>query len=256
MGLKSLLNRFRNSTLTIEQGFGKGLKFSANLADSMFGIGTYEMPLQNTLAQYLQPGSVFYDIGANVGFFSIIAAQLVGDTGQVYAFEPVPENVATIRRNVELNQFANVRIFDQAISSSSGEAELLLAQHIGGASLATAATPPDLRGRMKVKTASIDDLLQSLSLKPPSLVKIDVEGAEIDVLHGMLQTIQTYQPVIIYEVDDGDFVAFQEKRQNIAKLMLSLNYQTMVMEKSYPEIQWHVEHAVAIPNKFVNITVP
>jgi FkbM family methyltransferase len=248
MGLKTLLNFFQGNTLTIRKGVGAGLKFDAPQADPGFRLGTYELPVQKALTRYLQPGAVFYDIGANVGFFSIIAAKLVGNTGRVYAFEPVPENVTTIQRNIELNCLTNVTVIDKAVSSSSGQAELLLAHHIGGAVLATAAMPPDLKGKMLVETVTIDALLERIPLKPPTIVKIDVEGAEIDVLSGMIQTIQTFKPVILYEVDDNDRSIFEHKSQELATLMASLDYRITGLEDSYPGSQWHVGHTVAVPN--------
>jgi FkbM family methyltransferase len=246
--LKTLLNRFQGNTLTIRKGVGAGLKFDAPNADPGFRLGTYELPVQKALAQYLQPGAVFYDIGANVGFFSIIAAKKIGNKGQVYAFEPVPENVTTIQRNVELNRFTNVTVVDKAVSSSSGQAELLLAHHIGGAVLATAAMPPDMKGTMFVETVTIDNSLDSIHLKPPTVVKIDVEGAEIDVLRGMMQTIQKFKPVIFYEVDDSDRSIFERKSQELAQFMASLDYRIIDLENSYLGREWYVGHKIAVPS--------
>ncbi|NEO36987.1 MAG: FkbM family methyltransferase [Moorea sp. SIOASIH] len=237
-----------NQQVTLNNGVGAGLKFHGDGSNPDFARGTYELPLQNALASCLNRDHIFYDIGANIGFFTIIAAKLVGSSGQVYAFEPVPNNADIILRNVELNSFSNVTVFPQAVSDSTGTGELLLAHHSGGATLATAGTPPDLRGEMTVDLVSIDDLVSQKTLKPPTVVKIDVEGAEINVLRGMIQTIKEFQPILIYEVDDGNQESFKLKNKTIEMFIDSLGYKIMPLEPAYPNIPWYVGHAIAFSN--------
>ncbi len=83
-------------------------------------------------AQYLKPGDIFYDIGANVGFFTVVAAKLVGASGKVYAFEPEAVNAATLRHNAQINKFAHVTAIEKAVSRTTGQAELLLSDYCGG----------------------------------------------------------------------------------------------------------------------------
>ncbi|NJK36478.1 MAG: FkbM family methyltransferase [Oscillatoriales cyanobacterium RM2_1_1] len=240
----------REQITTITHGVGAGLQFNAGPAGLACARGTYEMPLQRALAQYLKPAGVFYDIGANVGFFTAIAAKLVGPAGQVYAFEPVPENAERIHQNIQLNQFRNVGVLEKAVSNTNGQGILLLADHCGGATLATAGLPPDLRGKMTVDLVRIDDLVSQARIKPPTVVKVDVEGAEIEALEGMGQTLGQFQPVVIYEVDDAELEAFQYKFRAVAEFLQTLNYQSIPLEAAYPGIPWHVGHAVALPGKY------
>ncbi|KKD39569.1 FkbM family methyltransferase [Limnoraphis robusta] len=233
----------------LNQGVGTGLKFNPDDSNRDYATGAYELPIQTALAKYLKPNSVFYDIGANIGFFTVIAARLVGESGQVYAFEPVPENADRIRQNAEINQFSHVTVFEKAVSANPGTAELLLAHHSGGATLSTAGTPPDLRGKMDVELVSIDDLIAQGQIKPPSLVKIDVEGAEIAVLQGMVQTLKQFQPLLIYEVDDGNQAAFRAKNQEIEAFITSAGYDIIPLEAAYKNIQWNVGHAIAVPKQ-------
>lgn len=237
----------KNRDVTLHQGVGSGLMFNARDADPDFALGTYELPVQQALATYLGSGDTFYDIGANIGFFTVIAAKLVGASGRVYAFEPVPENAACIRRNVQLNRFSNITVFEKAVSSSTGEGELLLTQHPGGNALSTAYRPPDMKGSMTVELVSIDDLVGQQILAPPTFVKIDVEGAELDVLQGMSKTIQEFKPVILYEADDADKDALKQKSQDLETFICSLGYKIEALATAYPTIQWNVWHAVAIP---------
>ncbi|MDJ0677132.1 MAG: FkbM family methyltransferase [Calothrix sp. MO_167.B42] len=240
-------NKVEYKTITINQGVGAGLKFAPDNSNADFAKGTYELPLQEALAHYLKPGDVFYDIGANIGFFTVLAAHLVGNSGYVYGFEPVPENVQRIRHNLQLNNFSHTTVLETAVSVHTGKGRLLLARHSGGAMLASAGTPVDFKGAMNVNLTSIDDLVAQKTLKPPTLVKIDVEGAEIDAFKGMKQTIITYKPTIIYEVDDGNQEYFEQKSKALENLISSMGYQTMALAAAYPGVKWHIGHFVAIP---------
>jgi FkbM family methyltransferase len=234
--------------LTIRHGVARGLKFNVGESCAELGLGTYELPIQNIFSQYLHQGDVFYDIGANVGFFSIIAARLVGNTGKVYAFEPGQGNANSIRHNARLNNFSQIEVIAKAVSDTPGEGELLLAKYSGGHALATADAPPDLAGKVTVELVTIDDLIAQNQIKPPNFVKVDIEGAELDALKGMTETIKQYKPIIIYEIDDGDRVAYQRKYQELESFLQSLGYQVNgVEEDSYATIDWCVGHALATP---------
>ncbi len=237
----------RQRDVAVRNGIAKGLKFNTGESCPELALGTYEVPIQKIFAQHLKTGDVFYDIGANVGFFSIIAAKLVGEGGKVYAFEPGSENAKSIRHNGELNNFNQIEVIEKAVSNTSGTGEFLLAKYSGGHALATADAPPDLAGKVTVNLVSIDDLIASEQIEPPNFVKIDVEGAELDVLKGMTQTIKTYQPSVIYEVDDGDRAAYERKYQELANFFESFNYQVTQTENSYDTIDWCVGHAIATP---------
>ena len=235
--------------VTVRNGIAKGLKFNTGESCPELALGTYEVPIQNIFAQHLKLGDVFYDIGANVGFFSVIAAKLVGDTGKVYAFEPGENNAKAIRHNARLNDFTQIEVIEKAVSETSGQGQLLLAQYSGGHALATADVPPDLAGEVTVDLVSIDDLIAEDKIAPPNFVKVDVEGAELEVLKGMRETIKTHQPTIIYEVDDGDRTAYNRKYRELADFFESLNYQITQTEDSYNTIDWFVGHAIATPIK-------
>ena len=229
----------------MRNGVAKGIEFNAGKSSPKLALGTDEVPIQNIFAQDLKEGDVFYDIGANVGFFSVIAAKLVGNIGKVYAFEPGGENAASIRYNAGLNKFEQIEVIEKAVSITSGTAQLLLAQYSGGHAFATADVPPDLAGETTVDLVSIDELIIQQQIVPPNFIKVDVEGAELDVLKGMQETIKTYQPTIIYEVDDGDRIAYERKYRELATFFESLDYQVNQAENSYETIDWYVGHAIA-----------
>jgi hypothetical protein len=104
----------------IVRGPGKGLRIDATGRNAGYVLGTSERDEQSWLAETLKPGDVFYDVGANEGFFTLIGAQLVGRGGTVVAFEPLPENVTQLERNVDLNSFEHVLVVAAAVGAASG----------------------------------------------------------------------------------------------------------------------------------------
>ena len=231
--------------IQIASGAGAGLRF--NIAGSNLGYasGKNERPVQEAIASLLHPGDVFYDIGANIGFFSVIAAQLVGPKGQVYAFEPVPDNISLLEHNLALNGFRQAQVLQYAISNRTGKGELLLADWNGGATLSAASAPPDLKGALTVDLVTIDALVTQKNIGAPTLAKIDVEGAELDVLEGMVETIETYHPVIIFEIDDGNLEAYHKKLAACESLLKKHGYQIRQLQDSYPAGEWIVGNYLA-----------
>jgi FkbM family methyltransferase len=203
--------------------------------------------VQQALAEHLRAGDILFDIGANVGFFSVIGARLLGPSGSVYAFEPVPSNARCIRRNAALNDLANIEVVARAVSDRTGSAELMLASYSGGAALTTAGRPPDATTSISVEVASIDDLVATAAVQPPSVVKIDVEGAELEVLRGMAVTLREHRPVLICEIDDATPAGYESKYMECIEFIQSFAYDVKDLAPSYPAGGWLVGHFVASP---------
>jgi len=190
--------RFAAADGVIRHGVGAGLRFNASGSAAGYLLGTSEIGEQELLAKVLKPGDTFYDIGANVGFYSTIAARLVGPNGHVYAFEPYGPSAQMAKRNADLNAFSNVTVIQTAIGSGEGTARLQtpegqLSTHYR---LAGGASQPTL----EVPITSIDIYAGPHKLRGPNVVMVDVEGGEIDVLRGMLNTVRSYRPTIMCEV--------------------------------------------------------
>ena len=161
--------------------------------------GALEPEVQDVVRRWLEPGSVFYDIGANIGFFSLIGARAVGSGGRVYAFEPVAENAAAVRANAALNGFDNVCVLERAVSSEIDRARLLLVADRSWSMLDPGWLHPETIAVLEVETTTIDDLLARGGLPAPDVIKIDVEGAELDVIRGAGKTLSRHRPTIICE---------------------------------------------------------
>ncbi|MGE3077140.1 MAG: FkbM family methyltransferase [Dehalococcoidia bacterium] len=188
--------------------------------------------MQEAIASLLGPGDVFYDIGANVGFFSLVASRIVGPAGAVYAFEPLPEIAGAFEENLRLNNVSNVRVLRLAVSDRDGTARIQTTAHPGGATLEGYGTPGDTTGVITVETRTIDTLVQELGLRRPSVVKIDVEGAEAAVLRGMPALLSDH-PVIVYELDGATADELETNRQEVELELRRTGYEISELPRSY-----------------------
>jgi len=144
----------------------------------------YEPEMRRTLEMFVRPGSVFLDIGANEGFFSVLASRLVGPRGRVIAVEPQQRLDPVIRRNLELNACANVSLFSCAISDRRGGAELHLSPDTNTGSTALYQSTRYRLPRVTVPVTTLEDFLDQVELETVDLVKVDIEGFEYEAILG------------------------------------------------------------------------
>jgi FkbM family methyltransferase len=161
--------------------------------EKYYWLGTHEERVQETLARLVRPGFVVYDIGAHIGFFSLLCSRLAGSSGRVFAFEPRAENIARLEKNVEANAAGNVEVVPAAASDRSGEASF--AMH--DSTLEGYLVPDGDASATRVRTESVDALVAG-GMAPPD--KIDVEGAEAAVVRGAARTIDAHRPLLLIEV--------------------------------------------------------
>lgn len=164
--------------------------------------GTLEPSVTEALVRTVRPGHVFYDVGANVGYFTLVAARLVGPAGRVIAFEPVPWCVDAVATNLALNDLRHAEVRAEAVGDASGRGRLLVAGEASQSLLASLGRRADAREEIDVDVVALDDLVSGGAIPPPDVLKIDTEGAEILVLEGMRETIARHQPRIICEIHD------------------------------------------------------
>lgn len=188
---RHVLRTLHNVDLVIDPSIDKGVELS------LFQTGTYEKGTIQLLDDFLKPGSVFADIGANIGLMSAIASQFVGADGQVIAVEANPKTVTLLKENLALNTCTNVEVVSVALGSEAGTAELFENWEVnrGGASLLQQGTGPG----MPVTVRTLDEVIAGRHV---DLIKIDVEGFELEVLKGGLQTLEASRPALIVEVSD------------------------------------------------------
>jgi FkbM family methyltransferase len=143
---------------------------------------------------------VVYDIGANVGFFSVLLARLVGPNGQVYSFEPSPANARQILYNARLNGFANIHVDVAAVGQSDGKAAFRLTDFSTTGKLESVGTVDVQTDAIAARMRQLDGMVSRGDIPSPALVKMDVEGAEIEVLKGANELLQTARPILLIEL--------------------------------------------------------
>lgn len=145
----------------------------------------------------LPQGGVFIDVGANIGYFSIVAAKCVGPTGLVYAFEPVEDIYRVLCRNVRLNELHNVRPENLACFSSPGVMAMERTQDSGKSHLSDA----DSQNARPVRVTTVDEYIAHAGVGRIDFIKIDAEGSDFEVLQGARRTVERFRPAIMLEVD-------------------------------------------------------
>jgi FkbM family methyltransferase len=176
----------------VAHGPAAGLTIVAERRSLAWLSGRVEREVQAALVQHLRPGATFVDVGASIGFFTLLAARLVGPNGFVVAFEPQAAAVSSIRRNSLLNGFSTVKIVGAAVSAKAGQAGL---RSVGKA---TAHLVPAARDAARVDVTTLDDHFVQRP-RGSVVVKIDVEGHEREVLAGMTRLLGESSPVLIVE---------------------------------------------------------
>jgi FkbM family methyltransferase len=173
----------------------RGKKWIKGAGPNAYWMGTYETERFRDLAEAVRPGAVVYDIGANVGIYSLLASSLAGAAGAVYAFEPLERNLRYLRRHVVLNDLQNCAVMEMAVSNQEGT----LSFSTVGFDASMARLSPD--GEISVQSTTVDNCVYGeRRLRPPNVIKIDVEGAELEVLEGGSRAIGEFRPAIFCEI--------------------------------------------------------
>lgn len=175
--------------MRILQGPLKGMRWVAGSGNHGCWLGSYELEKQKQMVAAVHAGMVCFDIGANVGFYSLLLSTTTGPRGLVIAFEPAPRNCDYLRRHLAINACTNVVVQDLAVTDFDGTACFEPTHSSSEGHLAAA-------GSLVVRCARIDSLVETGQIPAPDILKIDVEGAEKAVLDGASQVITRNKPVI------------------------------------------------------------
>lgn len=182
----------------------------------------YQDDLSALIEETVSPGDVFIDVGANVGFVSLIASSRVGPRGQVFSFEPNPGLVNRLKQTIARNGVANVSIFETALGEDVGTVRLIPGENHGTSRISFGDEAPS---EIEVPLRRADDLLRSrIPDDVPAFVKIDVEGAELGVLKGMPLLLQRPNTRFFVEVGDEHSKRFGSTAEDIFRLFADLGY--------------------------------
>ena len=213
--LKRIVPPDREAVVEITGGPNRGLLLAVDRSvPNYFWLNPdYEPAVQHSFATLLQPGMVAADIGAHMGFDTLLLARLVGPSGLVHAFEPDPANGRRLRRNCELNSLHQVICHATAISDRNG-----IVSFSASGTTTSHITEESEAGSISVPTETLDEAMSRFANQPLHLVKLDVEGAEFKVLQGATRILREIRPAWLIEIHSAQAL------KDCVRLLLAARY--------------------------------
>jgi FkbM family methyltransferase len=202
----------KGMVVPILQGRLRGKEWVVGSANNGCWLGSYEYETQRAFARAVKEGFTVFDVGAQAGFYTLLASDLVGAKGKVVAFEPVPRNLRYLKEHLRRNAVVNVSVVEAAVSDHSGFAFFAEDEKLTEGRLAVG-------GRLRVRTVSLDELVCGGELPPPDCIKMDIQGGEVPALRGAVSILSERGPIIFLETH-GD-----EIHRECCRLLASLRYQ-------------------------------
>jgi FkbM family methyltransferase len=215
-----------------------------------YWLGTYEPDLQDAASHFIEPGMIIFDVGANIGYISLMTARLSAPDGRVFSFEALPANVARLEQNRALNHLEERIVIRQAAVVAASQPVTFFMHHSGamGKAEGSAGRNEHYEHSITVDGLALDDFVYSEKNLKPDLIKLDIEGGEGMALAGMPRILSEARPIFLIELH-GEQAARQVWEQLTAH-----RYSLYRMHKGYPkihslqELDWKA-YVVALPDQ-------
>ncbi|MEZ4103680.1 MAG: FkbM family methyltransferase [Candidatus Paceibacterota bacterium] len=200
--------------------------------DEIYKLGKWEPEISAVIEKYLPEGGIFLDIGANIGYHTLYAALIVGNKGKVFSFEPLPRLSKQIKKSLEVNRIDNVRIYETALSDKVGQADLsLVSENIGASSIKTIEHERIVDDKVLVEVNKLDNFTKTI--EKLDVIKIDIEGNEVEALRGSKELLQKFKPVIILEFSPNIYEQdFSGKTKDLYNFLKSFGYKITVIDNN------------------------
>ena len=222
-------------------GFPLKLKFRADtyMGQFLFHRGMYEEGVVDKLRSLLKPGMTFVDVGANAGLYAVIGAHLVGDSGRVIAFEPQEDLAELVRENTRLNHLENVHVETCALGAREGQATLFQVSRSNDGQATTRVRPSErcFGDTVNVRLTRLTSALSSLGVDVVDGLKIDTEGAELEVLKGFLDGWTGERPrFILFECIAEHLTRFGQTTEELIQFLRCREYELRCLFRG----RWHL----------------
>jgi FkbM family methyltransferase len=238
------------TTITVAAGGLQGMRLTLDLQrEKDYWLGTYEPGLQDAIRELVKPGDVVYDIGANIGYISLILAQAVGDKGKVFAFEALPENQVRLRENISLNNLdKRVSVVPVAVIDTAHSVRFLVGPSGGMGKAEGSAGRQEVVYSTSIMVAgtSLDEFVYGTGHPSPQIIKVDIEGGEVLALPGMQRVLSEARPLLLLELHGP------EAARVAWDILVKAGYQICRMEPGFPgllaveELDWK-SYLVGLP---------
>lgn len=221
------------SEVIIAGGILKGFPFLLDMqSEKDYWLGNYEINLQSVLNELVQPDMTVYDIGANVGYVSLMFGKSVGKMGNVYSFEALPENQDRLKANLRLNEDqSSFHPISLAVADKTGKVDFLVhnSDDMGKITGSSGRDETYLES-ITIDAISIDDFVFKNGNPAPDLIKVDIEGGEIFAIPGMVKVLTQHRPTMVVELHGP-------KCAEVAwKHLTESNYSIHQLEKGFPAV--------------------
>jgi FkbM family methyltransferase len=235
--LRGTLNRSAppgTSEVSVAAGELQGARLVLNLQEEKdYWLGTYETELQAAVRDFVRPGMIAYDVGANIGYISLMLARQVGLAGCVFAFEALPSNLERLRLNLSLNSgFGRVEAVQAAVVEKSHPVQFLVGPSggMGKAQGSAGRREYSYSESVQVDGVSLDDFAFTKGNPVPQVVKMDIEGGEVLALPGMQRVLEEGRPLVFLELHGP------ESAKCAWEVFTRSGYTLRAMTKEYPQI--------------------
>lgn len=200
------------------------------ISSDLLRDGIREPFLTESVQREIKEGDVVVDIGANIGYYALQEARLVGDSGKVYAIEPVPENAELLKRNIELNNCSNIEVFQLAVGAANKSDYIYVTNYRNTAAMIKTQSSID---KVPVQVTTLDKFLQGR--RAPDLIRMDVEGYEVEIVKGMTKLLGSNKPLkLVVEVHPLYYVTRQKRNDFLETLKQSRFEVKWAIYEPYP----------------------
>lgn len=204
---------------------------SEHIQQQLFWYGNYESEVGELLKKIISPGDVFLDVGANIGYFSLMVAKNE-PSSTVFAFEPASHLFEKLENHIRDNYLKNIFAI-HAAAGENDETGILFLADVENEGMSSLKEPENYSGKKEeIKIISLDNWMNRSALENISLIKMDVEGSELAALKGMKNIIDEFHPLIISEINPQTLSLFGLKSEDIYKFIYGLGYEIYLIEKS------------------------
>lgn len=186
---------------------------------------SFEYRVFEEMVETIEPGWTILDIGANVGFHSLLASKVVGTDGNVIAFEPNPATAAILRGNLDRNECDNVAVVEAGAARGSALGFMERSSGVGDAFAHVRSSDDNLATADSVRLTSVDDEVERLGLSRVDFIKIDVEGGELPALEGSIETLKRFGPIVAFEAYEDYCKRFDSSVIQILSLLKDVGYE-------------------------------
>lgn len=203
------------------------LAYGDGMGLMLFFKRPYEENEREFVYKFLKNGMTFFDVGANQGIYTLLAGKQVGTNGRVFSFEPVPSQLKKLKRNLKINRIYNTITESLAVGAENGKANMYVCLD-GDEALSSLRKPTeDVKSKksvIQVPVITIDEYVKKNKISNIDFVKIDVEGGELNVLKGMVETLKTIRPIFMCEVQDKRTAQWGYSASEICDFLESRDY--------------------------------